>query len=291
MADLEATNAPFCEVWFNISQAAEYEPLFAELKRRRMDVGLHFWGSLADGTWANIAHTDASVTDQSLKLMKQSIDIAADHNFQYVNIHPGSRALVAIDFTREKFELKSAPIALETAHELFIIRAKSLHEYAADRNVVFTVETVPSRVTNGWKGAQSRNNPTDIYELPNDSVVGAAQSGIWVANDFGHTPATVISNNRTEVLEYLVSVTKILAPQTRLLHLNYIIPPYNGTDFHDQLDNPLLDTDAAVPNKTEMMALVKPFLHREDVWALVEPSTNHADNYFLMKQLLEKAAQ
>jgi hypothetical protein len=68
--------------------------------------------------------------------------------------------------------------------------------------------------------------------------------------------------------------------------LGYVIPPYNGVDFHDSLDNPLLDTDDAIPNKKEMVKLLKIFENREDVWILVEPKEDHVKNYLLAGKIL-----
>src|SRR3989344_5773564 len=92
--DLELTGAPFAEVWFNINRADEYTELFAELKRRKMQVGLHFWGILDGGISASFGYPDQFVLDNSAALVKETIDIAARNTFQYVNIHPGSRAIV-----------------------------------------------------------------------------------------------------------------------------------------------------------------------------------------------------
>jgi hypothetical protein len=46
-------------------------------------------------------------------------------------------------------------------------------------------------------------------------------------------------------------MTKKIFHQTKVLHLGYVIPPYNGTDFHDHLDNLLFETDQAVPNDVQ----------------------------------------
>lgn len=108
--DVAQTNAPFTEVWFNIARADEYTELFGELKRRKMQVGLHFWGALPDGTRTNIAYPDPYLINESLSMMKKTIDIAAYHQFQYVNIHPGCAARVGIDFDTKRMDLRSIPM-------------------------------------------------------------------------------------------------------------------------------------------------------------------------------------
>ncbi len=289
--DLAQTNAPFAEVWFNISRADDYAELFAELKRRRMRVGLHFWGALPDGTWTNLSYPDAHLVESSMSLIRQTIDIAARHNFQYVNIHPGCAARVGIDFDATRMELRSAPIPFTHAIPLFVENATKLHEYARDRGIVFTVETVPSRVVIGWYDDAARNDPTkimNVYELPVEAIEAAAKAGIWVANDFNHTAAIVQSDPKA-LWRHLWDKTVALVPRTRLIHLGFLTPPFNGTDFHNTLDNPILDTNQSVPNKTQMMELLRLFNDRDDVWVLTEPKDNHTKNYFLAQKILEEA--
>ncbi len=285
--DLQQTNAPFAEVWFNILKKDEYTDLFAEMRRRKMTVGLHFWGHLPDQTWANIALPNKTIVKESLKLMKDTIEVAAKHNYQYVNIHPSTRAQVAIDFSTESFRVLSEPIDEHTSEEIFFENLTTLNDYAKRKGVLLTIETIPSKDTNGWRGTENRKYPFDLYSLPNSVVVKAATEGFTVANDFGHTTCTVQSDNRGYVWSTLVQMTKKLFTQTKLLHLGYVIPPYNGTDYHDHFDNPIFETDKAVPNKMEMIELLRMFQDRSDVYALVEPDGRHAENYFLAQKMIQ----
>lgn len=292
--DLSQTNAPFAEVWFNIARADEYTELFAELKRRHMQVGLHFWGALADGTWTNIAYPDGTVIEASMNLIRQTIDIAATNHFQYVNVHPGCAAKISIDIEKGATHVLSKPISWDLATKTFLSCARTLDHYARRQNVVMTFETVPIRCLDEWYTGLSRNDSVhvqNIYELPLESVVTASESGLWVANDFGHTAANVITENFREVWKYLKKITSQLAPKTRLIHLNFVTPPFNGTDFHDYLDNPLMETDQAVPNKKQMIELLRLFTGRDDVWILVEPNGRHAENYFLAQKIVEESLQ
>lgn len=284
LLDLALTQAPFAEVWFNINRADDYNELFAELKRRKMQVGLHFWGALPDGTYANIAYPDNAVLDQSLAMMKQTIDIAAQNGFQYVNIHPGSRAIVAVDLLKAQFRLKSKPVDLAVSAALCIENSLDLHTYATRKGVIFTVETVPNRITN-----DSRENSVNIFELPICAIEELAGKGVSIANDFGHTAATLITENPNSIWQHLKGKTTSLLQYTRLIHLGYTIPPYNGTDFHDHLDNPLFLTFQAIPNKQQTIELLKLFKNRDDVWILVEPNGRHAENYFLAQKILAEA--
>ncbi len=285
--DLELTNAPYCEVWFNINEENKYELLFEVLKKQKIDVGLHFWGCLPDGTYTNFAYPDTELINASLSLMRKTIDIAAQNHFQYVNIHPGARTKAKIDFINNSFEAMTDPANAAVSEQLFLEHAKSLHEYAAKQGVVLTVETVPLRVVHGWHDPEARKTPLTIHELPISVLVKAAQQGLWIANDLCHTAGNKISTDRTEVAKFVFDATKQLFGQTRLIHVGFLIPPYNGTDVHDELDNPLLDTNQAVPNKKELQELLKLFASRDDVWAIVEPSANHAKNFFLLQELIQ----
>ncbi len=77
LARLSDANPEFVEVWFNINAADSYSELFDELKRRRCDVGLHFWGSLEENVSPNIAYPDETIITKSMNLMRRAIDIAA----------------------------------------------------------------------------------------------------------------------------------------------------------------------------------------------------------------------
>lgn len=285
--DLEATNPPFAEVWFNICQKdTVYPELFSELKQRHMQVGLHFWGHTQDGTWSNIGHTDKELVNESLQLIQDTIDIAAHNKFQYVNIHPSNRVKCRIDFSMHSIEPFTDPIPEKLSEEIFMENVLSLHEYAKNRDVIFTIETAPTREADDWTNADGRGKPREIYTLGTPVLLQLGQMGVAIANDFGHTSCAVVSNDRGDILQYLMQTSMALAPSTRLIHLGYIIPPYMGVDFHDQLDNPVFDTDIAVPNKSEVRQLFEMFRNRNNVWVLAEPSTDHPKNYRLAQALL-----
>ncbi len=290
--DLEQTNAPFAEVWFNINRADEYNELFAELKRRKMQVGLHFWGTLDGGISAGFGYPDQAILEASATLVKKTIDTAAANKFQYVNIHPGSRAIVKMDLDRMDYPYVSKPVSLPQAQAIFLEHGTSLHQHAMDRGIVLTVETVSRLVPKAdWYNPASRLKPFDIYQLPVASVQAAAARGIVVANDFVHTATDPVSDNPQNIWRFLLSTTQMMAPTTRLIHLGFLVPPFNGTDNHDTLENPVFETDQALPNKQQTIKLLKLFGNRNDVWILVEPNGRHAENYFLAQKILEETLQ
>jgi len=288
---LTAANPDFAEVWFNINEKERYTALFDDLKKRGCEAGLHFWGSLKDEMSPNIAYPDKTVTRKSMDLMRQTIDIASKHKFSYVNIHPGAAALFKVNYTKERFDIVSDPVEMDTAIQTFLLNASILSNYAKARGVILTVETVPSRATNGWYKSSKSRQPKNIFELPASALIAAAQNGIWVANDFSHTAANVISDSADVVWTYLLGTTKLMASQTRLIHIGFVVPPYNGLDTHDTLANPILNTSKAVPNKQQMIELLKLFAGRDDVYILAEPRKDHVGNYKMVKKLIEAASR
>jgi hypothetical protein len=288
--DLNATHPEMCEVWFDINRQNEYSELFAKLKTMNIDVGLHFWGVLPDNAWANITYPDPELNKVSYHLIEQTIEIASSHGFSYVNIHPGQRARVNLDLSTYIFTLMTPPSDEKDAIENFLTHARKLSERAKSLGVLLTVETVPARVKNNyWTNTSDRNTVLNVYELGLNAIHETARAGIAIANDFGHTAASFIDANRTRIWEQVRQTTTDLAPYTRLLHLGFVIPPYNGTDFHSHLDYPSFETSDAIPNTSEFISLLRLFIDRPDVWALVEPENDHIKNYHLAKKFIETA--
>lgn len=287
--DLKRTNAEFTEVWYNANAPDDYTDLFRYLTIHAPHSGLHFWGAIANGALATIAYPDTTVTNESLNLIKQTIDTAAKHSFSYVNIHPGTRSLVAMDFTTVTFTVLTKSQSVEECEPIFLHNAKELTDYGANRGVVLTIESVPPRTANQWLTTGVRNDVIDLGELPLTILTKAIENGAWFANDFGHTAANCLSDNTKDIWTMLYDVSKKYASQTKLIHVGFLAPPFNQTDFHDHMDNPLLQTNQTVPNNNQLIDLLKLFPDRDDVYALVEPKSDHVRNFFLAKALINQA--
>lgn len=286
--DLDKTQAPACEVWYNASKAHDYTDFLEKLSRRGIDVGLHYWGALPDGTMTNIAYPDASLNQASMGLMMQTLETAAYYHCVYVNIHPGSYTTIKVDFETYDYPYVSAPCDLHKAQENFLTHAENLQARAKELGVVLTVETV-ARLSpkTHWYVPSGRLNTINLYDMPLATVLAAKNAGIPVANDFVHSATQSQSTNRTDIWNNLKQTTLDLFDATRLIHVGFYVPPYNGADNHDMLDNPLFETDRAIPNKNEMRELLQLFKQRNDVWAITEPRQDHVKNYFLAKKLQE----
>lgn len=285
--ELKTTHARNCEVWFDINKSDQYADLFKFLKSNRIETGLHFWGAMPDNTWINLAYPDHDLIRQSFNLIKTTLEIAAKNEFKYVNIHPGCRAKVKIDFIHEKFDLLSEPINLEQSEDLFFENVNKLNQYASNLGIILTIESVPARVTTGWYDQAARTSTvTDIFELPITTIIKAANCGLYVANDFGHTAAQTISDNFNSVQENIFKWSKILLPQTKLIHAGFIVKPFNGTDFHDTFENKFFKNGQSIPNSETIVELLNIYKNRPDIWILVEPKTDHITNFLFLKQLL-----
>jgi hypothetical protein len=286
--DLERTKAPFAEVWFQIDKKDAYDDIFSYLTKQNIDTGLHFWGLTHDGFLPSIAYNDQEFLQESVDLIRQTIDIAATNNFSYVTMHPGNRAKIRADFQTHVFTIASDPVETKTVEHQFLENIHDLSLYGRKKNVILIVETVPLNVVKPWDGNR-KTQTYPMYELPLETFQKGALQGIAIANDFGHTAGNYISDSSEDIFTLLKKQTVALVPYTKLLHITFLVPPYNGTDFHSQLDDPILKTNDAVPNKHQMIELLQLFENRNDMWALAEPNGQHPKNYFLAQKLLADA--
>ena len=289
-ADLEKTRPDFCEVWFHSGKIAEYAPLFKKIAKLNIKNGLHFWGQLSDGTQANLAYPDKEILRQSIALVKKTIDAAATHKSTYVNIHPGEARLTKIDFERENVNPYTKEAALTKCEAALTASTTELAQYAKNRDVALYIESVPRRfIGHPWMGSEGRKKPVEIFQIQLPTIEPLLTiPNVYFANDFGHTAGNVVSSSRETVKEFLYKTTHKLFAETKLLHVSYLIPPYNGTDYHGCLYYDEFKTIDAIPNYIEMQELLKLFRQRNDVGALVEPESDPVGNYFALKKLVSE---
>jgi sugar phosphate isomerase/epimerase len=289
--DIESAHPQMVEIWYNASHPDDYNGIFAYLRDKPIDVGLHFWGTLPNNILANTSYPDLSISVPSIALMYATIDVAATHTCAYVNIHPDLYSLLHVNFDSMDVSVTSEQADPDIMRKTFLRNILTLTDYAKTRGVVLTVETVPMRDTPSWswKIERNRTDVIDIHQMSVDVLIDLAAHEVAIANDFGHTAGNLISDDRNAIWQFLYGTTKTLAPSTRLIHCGFIIPPYNGVDYHGSLDNPVFATDDAIPNSTEMVELLKIFRSRDDMWMLVEPKNDHVKNYLLARGILENA--
>ncbi len=289
--DILKTRPEFCEIWYDSRKFDAYEDLFLFLKKEHIPSGLHFWGATADNTLCNLAYPDTEILQTSRKFSKKTLEIAASHNALYVNFHPCGRLLSRVDFEKEEFTPYTKEIKASESIKILTESFTELASLSHALGVTLTIESTPRRALgNPWSGKLGRYKPVSIGEFLVEEFEPLITQidELYFANDFGHTCGNVITDDKHIVLEMLVNIARRLAYKTKLLHVGYIIPPYNGTDFHGCLYNDEFTTSTAVPNRDEMKDLLKIFLKRDDVLALVEPEKDHIGNYATLKQLVSE---
>ncbi len=287
--DILATRPDFCEIWFNASKIPAYADLMDGIARLGPGIGLHYWGALSDGTLSNIAYPDTKTRQESIGLIKATIDYAANYKCIYVNIHPSGRLLTKVDFTREEYKPLSESADRAICQNNFIQAVDELALFSKDRGVILTVETTPKyALGTPLPGTESRLKPIDVgdFSLAEISQVYKLPDG-YFAHDFGHTAAQLVSANRQLLVNYVFDIARRLLAKTKLVHVGYIIPPYNGTDYHGSLYNTEVNSAAAVPNICELGELLKLYKQDPGIHALVEPETDDPGNFLELQKLIQ----
>ncbi|HCM37268.1 MAG: hypothetical protein UV61_C0008G0141 [Candidatus Gottesmanbacteria bacterium GW2011_GWB1_43_11] len=293
VANLVATKPDFCEIWFHSGKIDQYDDLFRQIKRLGPKIGLHFWGALADDTEANLSFPDSLILEASKKLVKKTIETAARNGCFYVNVHPGASRLSRIDFEAEQVYPYGKQLEVTDCHESLQASLTELAEFAKNVGVELYIESVPRHfLGHPWHGTQGRLKPVVIGQIPVTiiaQILKQSVANLYFTNDFGHTASNLVTNDRTIIKDGLFTTTRSLATFTKLLHVSYIIAPYNGTDYHGCLYYPEVNSSTAVPNHDETKQLLKLFVDRPDVAALVEPETDHVGNFAVLKTLVTEA--
>lgn len=296
VVDLGAT---MCEVWFDVTKAEEYQDMFDWLVKHRVFLGLHHWGTIhgnirirgahpdSPGIKTNIAAQDKHIRTETIAQIKKTIAIGADIGCVYVNAHPGAQATETIEFTDWKQTmLEDQRSDAATAKKLFLESAYELHEYAKSRGILLTIESIPARDSTIGHDRLSIYNPGNI---PPSVLEEYVKSGGWFANDIAHTGSHFLlsEENSAATWQATMDFSRRLAPQTRLIHMNVITPPYNGTDSHDGIT----ETDFAqetFPTKQGVIDFLRLFKDRNDVFVVNEPKANVAGNYKTLHQLAKE---
>lgn len=289
--DLTETSAAFAEVWYRPDRPNDYKELFSWCGSHDISLGLHHWALTSEGFWQTFAYPGERISTESELAIQTTIDHAAQLGAVYVNIHSGSLRRVIYDFRTHNAQLISDPVDRPTGIRHAADAIKRLDAYARSKGILLTVETTPPYIYPAGHEFDKSSKPVDISELSISEFADMIPS-VAIANDFSHTAAGCISDSRTQVFAHLSTTTQKLFPHTRLLHVGFDIDPYNGTDFHDSLSNQLfISSNRAVPNISELTQLLAPFTKRTDVYALVEPVTDHIGNFKILADMVHKASQ
>ncbi len=283
---LEAAHPSFVEVYFRIDKIPQYAEMFDYLKTHQIKFGLHFWGMLKDGIEPNLLSRHKWIQNQSVMLMQSAIKVCAEQKCVYVNVHPGALKERILDLDKSSFKIADLPeTEFETGRKNLLENALKLKKIAAKYGVLLIYETLPTNSPVNWLEARGPNNMIIAAQCPIEFYTDLMNGGYFLANDFGHTACSIVSDARATVISHVINWTKKLAPATKLIHCNSTLPPFDGVDTHlgllpeDLAKNPL-------PNKEELIELLKIFKNRDDVYILNEPEDKHIENYLELKKLL-----
>lgn len=286
---LEDSQAKYCEVWFRLDYAPQLTPVFEYLRSHSIHFGLHFWAVLPSGYEPNLAYQSGGIADQSQKLIAQTLSLAYQFGAQYVNIHPGSLVLKKLDLDHQTMALATEPaISSQQALESLLTQTQKLKMLADKLGLLFLVETLPKNDAHHWRDQTGRLTTLPAQNISPDLILKLAQSGISITNDFGHLAASWENELSNQLWPKVFSISQQLAPYTKLIHLNTVAPPFNGTDSHGGV----LDSDfssSVFPNRHQILELLRLFKGRNDVWLIPEPPAEvMVQNYQAIKTLLQE---
>ena len=285
---VEQEAATMGEVWFNVLEIEQYKPKLAWFTEHSVRLGLHYWGMVDSSLVPNLATHHDALRQETIAQVKQTIDYGQSIACAYVNVHPGACHIEHIDFTNDTQRLAEQfePTSYDQAAELFTVSATELEAYAAKRSVLLTFETVPAREKFDWNVREPTYNAHNITPETLSDV--SAKHGIWIANDISHTAsqAAIINSERSAMMASLMQTSEQLAPRTRLLHINTMSEPFNGTDSHDGITSEDFANNV-FPNHEQLKDWLRLFKdHDAEVFAVLEPSSNMRGNYQALVQLL-----
>lgn len=279
------TKPSVCEVYFRLDKKEEYQEMFNFLQKNKISTGLHFWGFLPGNYLPNLAFADSQIALASKKLLKQTIDIASQRHFSYVNFHPGSFFLAKVDFEKLCFIPTKKQSSFSEGKKFLLRNALELNDYAKKRGVDFLLETITCRDPENWYHAQGRQKTFNLKNVSVKILVKLSQKGIKICNDMNHTLMDEISADKDFLWQKLIEKTKFLLPMTKVVHLNTMIPPFNGTDSHHGFTAEDYQI-GAFPPKEKIIEFLKLFQNK-DVWIIPEPYKNHRKNYQIIKEMIK----
>lgn len=278
LTKLDQSQTQLAEVWYQVNHPEWYQEMFQVLHDRGVVFGLHFWGMTSTGHEANLAYPGKNF-QESLDLVRACLNQAIEQQAAYVNIHSGNLKLMNIQLG-ELSQILPDTNSLEISDTQAITTRNQilsdLGHYANSHQVHLLVEAIPQKV-----GTDSRLNPIDQYPASLTGILNLCRQGlIGFTNDFCHTFTFDQDNFQT--------ITQDFAPHTRVVHVNTLTPPYNGTDEHRGILPDDFNIPGVFPSQDKLIDLLG-LLNQQsnsDVWLIGEPKDQHLENYFELCKLL-----
>lgn len=276
-----------CEVWFRVDKHKEYAKYLQWLKKHDITIGLHHWAVCKNNIKNNLSTHHPEVRNETIAQMKKSIDIGSEYGCVYVNIHPGARYLEKVTLSPWASVLlpEKEPTEQTEADRLMTEAAVELNKYAQSKGITFIVETLCGAecVVGG-----NRNN---VYKPGNSSLElmkNLVANNINIGNDLVHTVTASeykTPPDKQDMWQVLLDFTEETKEATKLLHINTLLPPYNGTDSHDGITDQDFTT-GVFPNRDQIKTILSLFKERDDVYLVPEPKQNMKQNHLALKKMI-----
>jgi len=287
---IQRSGATYAEVWFRADWVSKYRPLFAYMRRSNITFGLHFWGVVKNKYFPNLIYYPRDISQNTADLIRKTIDIAAKEGASYVNIHPESFRLVELDLNNQKSTLSPFEEADEKkGFQSLLFHCQKLNEYALNKQVKLYVETVPVAIPKDFqegKKEEGRLNVVYCKGLNNTYLALLGKHGLSLCFDIGHVTGQYPNVSRTEIFKHLLYDAKLLAPYTKLIHVNTTVEPFNGTDSH----NGILESDMKLnvfPTISQLKQTINMF-DTNSILLIPEPQRNKmVENYHALRSLFQ----
>ncbi|MCR4329671.1 MAG: sugar phosphate isomerase/epimerase [Candidatus Roizmanbacteria bacterium] len=274
IAILEKSKARFCEVWFRIDWKDRYQDLFNYMRKKEIRFGFHFWGMVDNTYFPNLAFPSLNIAEKTYTLLHETVDEAYKAGAFYVNFHPESQRLVNLNLDACEISLvPNQEVNEKESYESLLKYGTLLKQYAQTKNVEIYLETVPSYVPSNFREKEKeigRLTPVHSKGISNKVLAILGEKGFSLCFDIGHVTGQYPHMERDDLFTHVLTDAKMLAPYTKLFHVNTTIEPLNGTDSH----HGILDKDFAenvFPNKTQFEILMKVFAPYKNILYIPEP--------------------
>ena len=281
--------AKLCEVWFRIDKKDEYTDMLAWLQAQNVAIGLHHWGLIEGKYKTNLGSSHPTIRQKTIQQIKDTIDVgAALKNCAYVNAHCPAQGTEEVSFEQSTQILsKDYWSDIPTMEKLFFEAAAELFAYAKDKGVLLTIETLIGREPAGRQ--EDRTKCYDAGDMNFKTLLRLQDYAGYLANDITHTGSQICieTSDREEMWQQLLAFTQEAASITRLVHVNTLVEPFNGTDSH----NGLLAEDwmaGAWPSREQVKELLALFKDRNDVLVIPEPKDKMRENYAALVALVKE---
>lgn len=285
---LEESGAKLCEVWFRVDWEEKYSEMFEYLREHEIKTGLHFWGVCKNNIYPCLLTDDKEIRQESVNLIKKTIEIAAKNGFYYVNAHPEARQLFRLTFPLGEVELLNKITSDEDGKKYLLESSHELTEFGKKNGVLFLLETVPRLVIEKWWGKQKREPTLDTKLVPSSWLEKMGEAGVSITTDVDHVLTEVTSQDPDVLVKELIEKIKRLAPFTKLLHVATTPPPFNGTDGHGGFSKEDYQK-GAIPKAEDFKEIIRIVLNRNpDLLIIPEPEKDHVKNYNLVKDMIKE---